>query len=83
MLPEKLAEKLEIEFIRTEMVAGVEVALYKDDDGNERYHLVYPDGTVNTMSLSRVFKDGNYAKGITRKGDMEVMLDDDGVHEHW
>lgn len=83
MTPEEFSNELGFEFTGTEMVAGVGIALLIDYDGEERYHLVYPNGEVNTHPLSEVWKDGNYTKGITRHGDREVMIDDDGVHQNW
>ena len=83
MTPEELAEKLDLTLEGRELVAGVEFAEYTDEDGKTRYHLIYPNGYVDTMSLVDVHKDGNYTKARTRKGDRECMVDDDGIHLHW
>lgn len=83
MTPEKFAEKLDLTFEGTEWVVGVEFAEYTDSDGNTRYHLIYPDGDIDTMSLSEVYADGNLTMARTRQGDLEVMVDDDGIHREW
>lgn len=81
--PESLANEIGLTLEEFVMVKGVEFAKYTDSTGDTRYHLVYPDGHVNTMSLAEVYSEGNLTKARTRKGDMEVMVDDDGIHEHW
>lgn len=83
MEPEPFADEIGMTFKGTEMVVGVEIAEFEDEDGGTCYHLVYPDGHIDTQSLSKVYKDGNYTMGITRHGDLEVMIDDDGIHRDW
>jgi predicted heme/steroid binding protein len=83
LTPESFAEQLDFTLEGTEMVAGVEVAEYTDENGDTLYTLVYMDGNVDPQTLSEVWKDGNYAFGRSRKGDLKVMLDDDGVHRDW
>lgn len=80
---ETLAEELDLTLEETVMVKGVEFARYTDSDGKERFHLIYPSGNVETMSLSDVYPEGNYTMGVTRQGDREVMIDDDGIHTNW
>lgn len=83
MTPEELADELDLTFEGTEMVVGVEFAEYTDNDGKTRYHLVYPDGNIDPMSLHDVYGDGNLTMARTRQGDLEVMVDDDGIHREW
>lgn len=83
MIPEEFAEELDLTFEGTDMVVGVEFAEFTDTSGKTRYHLVYPDGDVDTQSLVDVYADGNFAMARTRQGDLEVMVDDDGVHREW
>jgi len=83
MEPEPFATELRLDYKGTEMLVGVEIAEFEDEDGETRYHLVYPDGHIDTQSLSEVYADGNYTMGRTRRGDLEVMIDDDGLHRDW
>lgn len=80
---DSLADQLDLDFEEEMMVKGVEFAKFTDEDDEVRYHLIYPDGHLDPMSLSEVYSRGNYTLARTRQGDMEVMVDDDGVHEHW
>lgn len=80
MKPEKLDEELNVTLEGTKMIKGVEIAEYTTGEEETIYHLVYPDGHIDEKALSEVWADGNYTKGRTRKGDKEVMLDDDGIH---
>lgn len=83
LTPEQFADELDLTLEGRRMLKGVEFAEYTDDDGDSLFTLIYPDGNVDTQTLSAVYADGNLTMGRTRKGDLEVMLDDDGVHRDW
>lgn len=83
LTPDAFADQLGFTLEGTEFVAGMEIAEYTDEEGETLYTMVYMDGTVDPQTLSEVWKDGGYTLARSRKGDLKVMLDDDGVHRDW
>lgn len=91
MTQEKLSENQQ-----TIMIKGVEFVEQTDEDGQRYYQLVYPDGTIDSTELSVVYAGGNEPENVvsheqnqnltlgqTKQTKIEVMIDDDGVHEDW
>jgi len=70
-----------MEYDTTEMVRGVEFAVV-EDNGDTRYHLLFPDGTIDDTELAKVYADGDFTMAITQGG-VKVMVDDYGVHYDW
>lgn len=81
LTPEEYSESVDLDFLSTTMVKGVEFAKFGDDEGELRYHLIYPDGTVDATWLTEVYSRGNLTLAKTRKNNREVMVDDDGIHD--
>ena len=83
MNPNEFADELDLTLEDEIMVKGVEFAKYTDKNDNTRYHLVDDEGYVHPEILKEVYSSGNYTLARTSTGDKEVMVDDDGIHDHW
>jgi hypothetical protein len=81
LTPEEYGESIDIEFLETTMVKGVQFAKFEDNAGELRYHLIYPDGRVDATWLTEVYSEGNLTLAKTRKNNREVMVDDEGIHD--
>lgn len=80
---ETLAEEHNLQLEEKLMIKGVEFAKCINSEGDEVYHLIYPDGDVDERSLSEVYARGNYTLGRRQQDGAEVMIDDDGIHTEW